>query len=266
MARSPHPCDERTELLTSVEAAADALWTAYETGGEIPIEIFAPLDHRQGQAVQAEILARRLARGDQQVGWKVGLTSERARTAVGIDARPFGHLMHLVDSGATIPADAAAGASIEAELCFTAGERISGPDLSAADVRERLATVAAGYELNERRAVVGGDIAALIADNLTNWAIVEGEGAPVADVDDIDATVVAVHCDGTERFRCVSRDEVDNPYESIARLAQTLHEHGLAIEPGQRIITGAYCRFDVAPGQTWSADYSGLGRVEITYT
>jgi len=249
-----------------VMRVADALWSAYETGAPLPGEMFEPLSYEDGLTVQAEILRRRLARGDVQVGWKVGLTSERARTLVGIDDRPFGHVMRLVRSGADIAADAAVGATIEAELCFTAAERISGPELTADDARARLATAAAGYELNERRAVPGGDIAFLVGDNLTNWGIVEGDGVAVDEVSDIDATQVTVTCNGEKRFACVSRDEVDTPYESIARLAATLHRHGLAIEPGHKIITGAYCRFDVEPGQTWTADYSGLGRVEITYT
>ena len=158
------------------------------------------------------------------------------------------------------------GPSIEPELCFTATARLAGSDLTAADVRAGIGSAAAGYELNERRAVVGGDIAALIGDNLTNWAIVEGGGVDIDEIDDINATEIVVACNGEERFRCVSRDEVDDPFTSIARLAATLDRHDLAIEPGQKIITGAYCRFDVAPGQTWTTDYSGLGRVEITYS
>jgi len=249
-----------------IQRVADALWHAYETGGPLPGELFGPLEYEDGLAVQAEILRRRLARGDTQLGWKVGLTSDRARTMMGIDDRPFGHVMRVLASGATMLATEVAGATIEPELCFTAGDRIAGPDLTAGDVRSRLATVAAGYELNERRAPVGGDIAFLVGDNLTNWGIVEGGGAAVDDVTDIDATEVTISCNSEERFRCISRDEVDTPYDSIARLAATLHRHGLAIEPGHKIITGAYCRFDVEPGQTWTTEYSGLGRVEISYT
>jgi 2-keto-4-pentenoate hydratase len=248
------------------QAAADALWEAYETDGPLPQQLFEPLGYEDALAVQADILRRRLGRGDTQVGWKVGLTSDRARRLVGIDDRPFGHLMRLVPSGTTLRADAAKGATIEPELCFTAGVRIAGPDVDPADIPGMLTTAAAGYELNERRAVVGGDIALLVGDNLTNWAIVEGEGVPVAAVDDIDATRIVVSCNGEERFRCISSDEVDNPFLSIARLAATLDRHGLAIEAGHKIITGAYCRYDVEPGQTWSTHYSGLGRVEVSYT
>jgi len=253
--------------------AADLLWAAYEAAdgrpSALPDEVgvlFADLGFEDGLAVQADILARRLARGDHQVGWKVGLTSERARKLVGIDDRPFGHLMHLVDSGATVRWADSLGPSIEPELCFTAGERIAGPDVTPEQVRGSLSRAAAGYELNERRTVVGQNMALLIGDNLTNWAIAEGGGCDPGQIHDIDATEIVVSCNGEERFRCTSRDEVDTPYLSIARLAATLDRHGLAIEAGHKIITGAYCRFDASPGDTWTTDYSGLGRVEITYS
>ena len=262
---STKPSTDGPRLTPQQQAAADALWAAYQDGGPLPHELFVALEYEDGLTVQADILRRRLARGDHQIGWKVGLTSDRARRSVGIDDRPFGHLMQLIDSGTTLAADAAVGATVEPELCFTVAQQIKGPNVDPSSVPACLATAAAGYELNERRALVGGDIALLVGDNLTNWAIVEGGGTAIGNVEDIDTTAIVVSCNGVERFTCASSDEVDNPYLSIARLAATLHRHGLAIEPGHKIITGAYCRFDVEPGQTWTTEYSGIGRVEISY-
>ena len=78
--------------------AADALWEHYQRGGELSEELFEGLDFNDGLAIQAEIRRRRLQDGAVQVGWKVGLTSDRARRRVGIDDRPFGHLMQKFDS------------------------------------------------------------------------------------------------------------------------------------------------------------------------
>jgi len=253
------------DLTVAQRDAADGLWKAYQNGTPIPAERFTGLGFEDGLIIQANIFRRRLARGDHHVGWKVGLTSERARSMVGIDDRPFGHLMRLVDNGATLEAAEVNKATVEPEMCFTIGEAISGDHVDPASVPQRIKSVAAGYELNERRAIVGGDLAMLVADNLTNWAIVEGSGVSPDNVADIDATEVVMSCNGEERFRCISRDEVDNPYLSISRLAATLHRHGMSLEPGQKVITGAYVRYQVEPGQTWTADYSGIGRVEVSY-
>ena len=151
-------------------------------------------------------------------------------------------------------------------MCFTIGATIAGPDVDPETIPDRIARVAAGYELNERRAVVGGNLAMLIADNLTNWAIVEGSGVPVSDVQDIDETEIVLYRNDEECFRCVHKDEVDNPFISISRLAATLHRFDLSLEAGQKVITGAYTRHKVEPGEHWVAEYSNIGRVEASYT
>ena len=193
----------------------------------------------------------RLARdGRPLLGWKVGFTSERARKAVGSDARPFGHLLNVLDSGSEVDASSIKGCSIEPELCFTIDEGGSA------------AAVSAGFELNERR-IETGDVEALIADNLINWGIVVGDS--VAAVDDINAVDVTLSCNGEVRFAGVSRDHLDDHYASIERLSETLAAHGRKLEPGQRVITGAFTRFKVAAGEVWSAAYSGIGSVEVTF-
>jgi len=246
--------------------AADVLWDYYQRGVDLSEEAFSDLDFSDGLAIQNEIRQRRLESGITQIGWKVGLTSDRARKQVGIDDRPFGHLMQLFDSGLSLPASSVNGATIEPEMCFTIGETISGPDVDPAMVPSCLEKVAAGYELNERRAVVGGNLAMLVADNLTNWAIVEGTGVAVDEIQDIDDTEIVLYRNGEECFRCLHKHEVDNPFISIARLAATLHRFDLELKPGQKVITGAYTRHQVSADEHWLAEYSSIGRVETSYT
>jgi 2-keto-4-pentenoate hydratase len=45
-----------------------------------------------------------------------------------------------------------------------------------------------------------------------------------------------------------------------------LAAHGRALEPGHKVITGAFARFDAAAGQRWRAVYDGIGEVEVTFT
>ena len=254
-----------TSLNAAQSRATDALWEHYQQGSDLPHEAFENLGFSDGLAIQADIRRRRLANGAIQIGWKVGLTSDRARKQVGIDDRPFGHLMQKFDSGVSLLASSVNGATIEPEMCFTIGEAISGADVDPGSVPSRIEKVSAGYELNERRAVVGGNLAMLVADNLTNWAIVEGSGVAPDEVPDIDETEIVQYCNGEERFRCFHHQEVDNPFVSIARLAATLHRFDLGLEVGQKIITGAYTRYPAAPGENWVAEYSGIGRVETSY-
>lgn len=252
----------RRQLNPAQLAAADALTAYLAGGGEAPVEAFADLGFEDGLAIQCEMQQRAVASGAVHAGWKVGLTSDRARTTVGIDDRPFGHVNRVLASPADLPSAEIRKMSIEPEMCFVIGERIAGGDVNPASVPARIAQVCAGYEVNEARVAVGGNLAMLVADNLTNWAIVQGAGVEAPPAEELDRCVVTVSCDDDERFSCTAVDEVDNPYLSIARLAATLHRHGMALEPGQRVITGAYARFRVEPGQRWVTSYSGIGDVE----
>ena len=117
------------QLNNSQLQAADVLWNHYEDGTDLEEDAFKHLDFEDGLAIQAEIRRRRIDRGGIQIGWKVGLTSDRARQQVGIDDRPFGHLMQILPNKVSLEAEAVNGATIEPEMCFTIGETISGLSL-----------------------------------------------------------------------------------------------------------------------------------------
>lgn len=247
-------------------ALAQRLFEARQRGDFFPDWLNGALDLDQALAVQLDLLERRLAAGDALAGWKIGLTSDRARRALGVDARPFGHLLasRLFRSGATLRAGEIARPSIEPELCFTVGRRVGGADVTRSEILEALDRVAAGFEINERRAgSARPDFCALVTDCLTQWGVVEGEGVCPADLD-LDGVRCALSRDGEPVYAGVSRDELDPHLESLCRLAAALAARGLALDPGQKVITGAFARFDAAPGQRWRADYAGVGSVEVS--
>jgi 2-keto-4-pentenoate hydratase len=251
----------RTELV-------DRLWKSRQEGDVSP-EWLAGLSLDEALDVQLGLLDRKLAAGARLAGWKVGLTSNRARQALGVDARPFGHVLasHLFESGAKVPAASIAKPSIEPEMCFEIGRRLAGPNLSRDDVRAGLARACAGFELNERR--VGStrpDFGAFVTDDLTQWGVVRGSGVTLAAAPDLNAVHCTLTRDGEKLYAGTSRDELDDHLESLSRLAAVLGAHGRALEPGQVVITGAFARFDAAAGQRWRAEYSGVGEVEVTFT
>jgi 2-keto-4-pentenoate hydratase len=234
-------------------------------GDHFPAWLVGSLDLDGGLAVQLRLLRRQLDGGEALGGWKVGLTSERARGAFGPDGRPFGFVLasHVFPSGSVIDTAAIRRPAIEPEFLFTVGRRLEGSDLSPAEARAGIERVAAGFELNERRAgSARPDLPTMAADRMTQWGIVEGTGIDAADAD-LDDVVVRMWCDGNDRLTARSADEVDDHWTSIARLAAELDRFGLGLEPGQKLITGALGRFDLAPGQRWRAAFEGIGEVSI---
>ncbi len=275
-----------------LNALADDLWQAKLNGpawhgdirsyGNSGLEgRFLQLSLDDGLTLQCEMHRRTLGAGEDQIGYKVGLTSPRAREAIGSDTRPFGHIYKRLSDGAT-EAFGDSVFSIEPELCFEIGKQIAGENVDPAGIPDCIAGVFAGFEVNEQRLSKSAPLALLVADNLTNWGIVKGKGTLALTPEELDKTNVTLSCNGRTCFEGIASDHVDNPYESLAALAATLNRFDLSLEPGQLVITGAYARFKMsknpqdhedqdrpdqtstAPNLTWRADYSGIGSVELT--
>jgi 2-keto-4-pentenoate hydratase len=249
-------------------ALTQRLWDARESGDYCPAWLNGALTLEQALEVQLGLLQRKLARGERLGGWKVGLTSERVRKGLGVDARPFGHLLasRVLASGARVRAADIAHPSIEPELCFTIGRRLASAAPSREDIAGAIARVSAGFELNERRpGSARPDLPAFVTDCITQWGIVVGGGVALADVD-LPGVRCELYRDGERVYTGVSRDELDDHLESLRRLATGLAAHGRALEPGQHVITGAFAREDAAAGQRWRAVYQGVGEVEVTFS
>jgi 2-keto-4-pentenoate hydratase len=260
---SPSPATPRSAA--ELDAVADQLADDIDRGDHFPAWLPGSLDLDSALAVQLRLLRRRLDAGEQLGGWKVGLTSERARRALDADVRPFGFVLasHVFASGASVDAGSIRHAAIEPEFLFTVGAPLNGGGLSADDIRAGIERVAAGFEINERRAgSARPDLAAMATDRMTQWGIVEG-GAVDPRAVDLGEVVVHMWCDGNERLVARSADEVDDHWTSIGRLVAELDRFDLGLEPGQKLITGALGRFDMAPGQEWRASFEGIGEVSV---
>ena len=251
-----------------LDAVAERLAADIADGDHFPAWLSGTLDLDAALAVQVRLLRRRMGRGEQLAGWKVGLTSDRARRALDADVRPFGFILarYVFTSDAEVVAAAIRHASIEPEFLFTVASRLGGPDLSPDDVRAGIDRVAAGFELNERRAgTTRPDIVAMATDRMTQWGVVEGAGTDPNGLD-LDDVEVRMWDNGEERLASRSGDQVDDHRTSIARLVTELDRHGLALEPGQKVITGGLGRFDLLAGHRWRASFEGIGEVAIRAT
>lgn len=244
---------------------AERYWRAVQGGDHAPEDLVGRLELDAALEAQLRILRSRLEAGDRLGGFKVGLTSPRARAAIGADVRPFGYILahRILSSGSTVDPTSIRRGSVEPELCFTIGRRLSGP-VGAEEARAAVARVAAGFELNEARpGSARRDLGLLVADDLTQWGIVEGSGVDVGADTDLSGVTCTLERNGEVVYQGVSRDELDDHFASVARLAEVLGRHGQALEPGFKVITGAFTRNDLTAGDEWRATYSGVGDVAV---
>lgn len=250
-----------------IDAAARLILEGIDEGRYYPKSLQGTLDFDNALSVQLRVLDLRLARGEQQAGWKIGLTAATVRAGFGTEKQPFGYLMAegVHDSGSPVAlASMAAGCGLEPELCWTLGEDLAGPGATPEQARRAVTATCAGMEINERRAGGVNDFGLAIADNLTQWGIVVGDCvSPVPEDFDSDSLAVTMRRDGEVQADVVGADVIDDHFVSLATLANVLAAHGRRLREGQRVITGSFSKHDVSSPGTWEARFSGIGRCTI---
>ncbi len=247
----------------------DVLWRVHNDPGgdhEAALADISP-SFDDGQYLQLELLGRWLEQGERVGGWKIGMTSGASRNAMGDGVRPFGFVLasRIFTSGAELDLELLCRGQVENELCMEMGAPL-GAGATAEDARAAVAAVAPAFEINQKRLPPNVAAGLRVADNLSNWGIVTGAGAsPPTTLADLNVTLSSV-MDGEPRAieEVHSNGHIDDHFESLATLARRLAAFGHALEPGQRVITGAYGKTPFAAG-TYQGDFDqGIGAVEVT--
>ena len=252
-------------MTTTQEALIDTLYHARQKGTRPDHVDPVPADLDAALALQLRVLRRFEAKGERLGGWKVGLTSGKARDRMGKNVRPFGYVLQsrVFESGATLPVASIMNCHIEPELCLMVGSALRGPDVDREQAKAAVRAVAPAFEINEIRVQPDQGSLSLVADGLAQWGIVVGPEAPVRD-GLVDTTVTFSH-DGQAVETKTPGTTMDDPYLSLARLCRRLHPFGLGLEPGQPVITGSFCHHAVTQPGSYSADFSDVGTVSVRF-
>lgn len=253
----------------SVDQIVDALWNAFRAGNYQPAEWLGKLSVEDAYPVQMGMLARKLADGEQQAGWKVGLTAPHMREMFRNPDPVFGHLLASArkDSGHRFTHASLRSPAVESELMITLGKDLSGPDATPEQARTAIASVAPALEIVELgRAEMRRDLGLAISDNVSQCAFVHG--APVAPGQGLDfgAVQAKVEIDGAVVADVLGKDVIDNQLQTLAWLANTLHRFGRSLRAGDRIMTGSFTKpLPIGAGSSVRTTFSGLGTVEARF-
>jgi 2-keto-4-pentenoate hydratase len=247
-------------------AVVDALYVARKNGAQPSGLDQVQFGLEEALELQLRVLSRFEAEGERLGGWKVGLTSGNARDRMGKDFRPFGYVLQhrIFRSGATVPVAKIMNCAVEPELCLIIGSPLRGDAVDVAQAKAAVRAVAPAFELNQRRVGPDAGQALLLADGLAQWGIVVGPEAPVRD--NLIETTVEFHCDEHLVETQTPGATMDDPYLSLSRLCRLLHKYGFGLEPGQPVITGAFCHHAVRRPGAYRAVFSGLGEVAVQFT
>ncbi|MEP0520481.1 MAG: fumarylacetoacetate hydrolase family protein [Hyphomicrobiales bacterium] len=227
----------------------------------------APANLIEAYAIQdAMIEAMRLP----IAGWKIGCTSQAARTALGIDEPISGPVFEtFVSPGpAAVPVGENDLRIVEAEIGFRLKQDLGPRDTpyTKADILDAIATVHPMFEVANKRLPGPQKEAAvwIVADGAINQAIVFGNGIPFdADMDLANETV-KVSIDGVHATDGIGSNALGGPLEVMVWIANHLSERGIGLKANDWVSTGLICDLlQPNQGATIVAEFGTIGTLSL---
>ena len=247
-----------------LDAAIDAFWTARGRGEWFPAAWNDRLSNDQAYQVLFGLMARRLAAGERQIGWKVGLTSKAIQQQFAVHEPVFGCILERRPSGHVFaPADLTSP-GFENELCLRLGKDLAGTVTRDA-ARAAIDAVYPSLEIIETRGNLTEQLALALADNAQQKTVILGAAVPLPP--DPAAVAVRVIINGQTAATGTGDAVLGDPLNSVIWLAAKLAEFGRSLRAGEIIMSGSFTRqFPIHPGDTIRAEFSGIGDVATGMT
>ena len=249
-------------MAVNLAAAIESFWEARQRGEYFPPAWFDRLSLDEAYAIQLAIIDRRVAEGEQQIGWKVGLTAKTIQAQFGFHEPVFGCVLERAPSGIHLRAAELILPGFESELCLRIGAPLSA-DVTLEQVRAAVEAVHPALEIIETRGDLSAQVAVAMADNAQQKTVVLGDAVPLGAMQ-LDRVACQVKINGATRARGTGAAVLGNPLHSVIWLAGKLAQFGRRIQAGDIIMTGSLVRqFPLTAGDRVCVDFSGVGRVEV---
>jgi 2-keto-4-pentenoate hydratase len=253
------------------ESAASELLDAYTTRS--PVEPLTPrltgMTTDDAYEIQQVQLRRRLEQGRRVVGHKVGLTSRAMQRQLGVDQPDFGYLLDdmLFLEHLPIPVGTYLQPRIEPEIGFVLGRPLTGPGVTVAEAMSAVAYVVPALEIIDSR-IRDWSIGILdtIADNASSGGVVLGSTPTALGAVDLRLVGCVLHRGGELVATGAGGAVLGSPISALVWLANTVGARGVTLEAGHVVLPGSVtASVPVAPGDTFTATFGGLGSVTARF-
>ena len=247
------------------------LWEAWRDGEQIHA---LPAGCRPGTIEEAYAVQDGLAAhaGLAVSGYKIGATNARVQARFGVDAPFSGRLFSefVGESPLHVPPGRVNFHTVEPEFDFVMGRALAprAAPYSREEVRDAVASVHPAIEVPDSRYTDWLSMTAedLIADNAIAGLLCLGPAARDGHARDLAAQPVIVHVNGALASEGAGRNVLGDPWNVLVWLANHLSARDATLEAGHIVTTGSAtdivrCR----PGDTVTADFGPLGRVEVRF-
>jgi len=220
-------------------------------------------------AIQQRMMARRLAAGERVVGKKIGVTSKAVMDMLGVFQPDFGWLTDAMvyNEGQAIPANTLIQPKAEGEIAFVLKKTLKGPGVTAADVLAATDGVMACFEIVDSRIRDWKiKIQDTVADNASCGVFVLGDR--LVDVRDVDLGTcgMVLEKNGDIVATGVGAAALGHPANAVAWLANTLGQHGIALEAGEVVLSGSLgIMVPVTAGDSLRVTMGGIGGCSVRF-
>lgn len=215
--------------------------------------------------VQDASLARRLTRGEQQVGIKMGFTSRAKMIQMGVDDMIWGPLTDemFIEEGGEVAFDKFIHPRVEPEIAFLLKKPLSG-NVTLTEVMAAVEAVAPALEIiDSRYNNFKFSLEDVVADNCSSSGFTIG--AWVDATGDISNLGMVMEFDGQAVQIGSSAAILGNPYRSLAAAARVAGEAGKVLPAGSIVLAGASTAAEaLKPGVHVKLHCEKLGVAEFT--
>ena len=221
-------------------------------------------------AIQQRMLRRRLEAGEKIVGKKIGVTSRAVMNMLGVFQPDFGWLTNAMvyNEGEAIKAATLIQPKAEGEIAFILKKTLKGPGVGFADVLAATDGVMACFEIVDSRVREWRiKIEDTVADNASCGVFVLGDR--LVDVRDVDLSTcgMVLEKNGEVVATGAGAAALGHPANAVAWLANTLGEHGIALEAGEIVLSGSLgIMVPVQAGDKLRVTIGGIGSCSLRFT
>ena len=255
-----------------ISELADRLWQAEIE--RVPIAAITD-DHQDltvqdAYAIQSRNIERRVRAGAVVRGRKVGLTSKPMQRLLGVDEPDFGLLLDdmFVEDGDEIAPQTLLQPRVEAEMAFIMARDLAGPGATVADALTAVAGVLPAIEVVDSRIADWRiKLVDTVADNASCGRLVLGGTLTPVTALDLRLTGMLLYRNGVPMDSGAGAAALGNPARCVAWLANKLATFGAGLRAGDIVLPGAVHKMvDVAPGDSFRADFAGIGSVTARFS
>jgi len=261
-----------------IQIAADNLYQAEINRRQIdPITLSHPkMTMDDAYAVQSAWVSRKIeSDGKKVVGYKIGLTSRAMQRVMKIETPDYGVLLDdmVFENNSDIKAEDFLDPQIEVELAFVLKKRLFGENLTIDEVLDATDYVIPAFELIAARSYrvhpetgYTRTVFDTISDNAANAGIIMGGRKVKPDDIDLRWAGAIVKRNGVIEQTGLAAAVLDHPANGICWIAKRFAPHGIALEPGQILLSGSFTApVKVAAGDVVTAEYGELGDLSVNF-